>query len=81
MATKAWEDRLFLPGPRILELRELADVGAGAECVARRADDECSHVGRGVHLLAGVDERVVHGPRHRVAGVRTIDRERRDLTR
>ena len=62
------------------ERRELADVGAGAEDPAGRANDERAKLGRRVDALAGVGERVVHRPRHRVAGLRPVDGEERDRT-
>ena len=62
------------------ERGELADVGAGAERRPGRANDERPKLGRRVDPLAGVDQRVVHRPRHRVAGLRPVDGEERDGT-
>ncbi len=59
---------------------KLRDVGPGAEDAADRADDEHAYGGVGVHAFAGVDERVVHRPRHGVAGPRAIEREIRHRT-
>ena len=59
---------------------KLRDVGPGAEDAAGRADDEHAYGGVGVHAFAGVGERVVHRPRHGVAGPRAIEREIRHRT-
>ena len=59
---------------------KLPDVGPGAEDAANRADDEHAYGGVAVHAFAGVNERVVHCPRHGVAGSRAIEREIRHWT-
>ena len=60
--------------------RELRDVGAGGERTAGALQDEDADVTVGVHAVAGLDQRVVHLPGHRVPGLGTIERQRRDRT-
>ena len=60
------------------ERGELADVGAGDEGVAGAAEHEHADAFVGVDPVAGVGERVVHRPGHRVAGLRAIERQERD---
>ena len=60
-------------GPQVLEL---ADVGAGHEGpVAGAAQDEDPHGGVGVGRIAGLEEGVVHRPRHRIAGGGAVEGE------
>ena len=62
-----------------LEDLELADVGAGHEGLAAgAAQDEDAHGIVGIHLLADLEQPLVHGPGHGVAGLRPIEGERHD---
>ena len=57
-----------------LELLKLRNVRAGDERLSSRAaENEHVHAVVAIDAFAGVDERVVHAPRHRVARLRAIE--------
>ena len=60
------------------EVAELRNVGAGRERAARSAYDEHAHVRVGLGRVAGLDQRVVHLPRQRVARLGAIQRHTRN---
>ena len=68
-----------MPSSRGRELRELPDVGAGGKRLAGGAQMTNTRIaGVGVHALARLDERVVHRPRQRVAGLGAVERQECD---
>ena len=65
----------------VAEALELRDVGAGDERLAAgAAQDQHAERGVGVDAIAGVDERLVHLPRHRVARLGPVEGERGERT-
>src|SRR4029453_18705284 len=60
------------------ERRELADVGARDERVAGSAQHERAYPLVGIDLVAGIGQRVVHWPGHRVPRARSIEGQERD---
>ena len=63
------------------QMLELGDVGAGDERLAAgAAKNHHTDIGFGIRAIAGVEQRLVHLPRHRVARLRPIERQRGDRT-
>ncbi len=61
-----------------VEVLELRDVGAGGESAVRSAYDEDADVAVGFGGLAGLDQRVVHLPRQRIARFGATERDDSD---
>jgi hypothetical protein len=65
-------------GP-IREFRKLSDIRARDERLATRPlQNQDAHLVMRVHMVARPGQRLVHGPGHRVASIRAVERQRGD---